>query len=181
MVRAFQRGRRSGFGRHRPFLENLKRNHRKHPPAGLHLSATEALDAAGTGQAGDRAKPVRRQQPRGQGHRRTVRHRRQNRFLPQGDLPVGRRLLARDVTPQLLALADIKPREEWRALTRQQAGAWNSFIQERVGELAFRRLVEGAFAPDAWPPKKDGTWSPVADGPTMTDEDLDALASEGQR
>lgn len=87
-----------------------------------------------------------------------------------------------EITPQLLALADVKLRSEWHhALTHQQAGAWNSFIGDRLGEITHKRLVEGSLAPEPWPPRKDGTWSQAPDGPALTNEDLDALANEGQR
>jgi hypothetical protein len=85
-----------------------------------------------------------------------------------------------EITPQLLALADLKPRADWRhTLTFQQAGAWNSFIGDRLGELTHVRLVEGSAAPEPWPPKKDGTWSPAPER-LASDEDLDAFANEGQ-
>jgi hypothetical protein len=143
-----------------PFLENLKRNHRKHPPAGFTYLEQKRWTLLEQAKQAIRAKPVRRQQPRGQGHRRAVRHRRQNRFLPQGRLPVASSTGASTITPQLLALADIKPREEWRALTRQQAGAWNSFIRERVGELAFAPIGRRRVRAETMAAKKDGTWSP---------------------
>ncbi|MBR1198843.1 hypothetical protein JQ574_22865 [Bradyrhizobium sp. AUGA SZCCT0158] len=87
---------------------------------------------------------------------------------------------ANPITPRLLALADAPPRAEWARLGRQQAAAWEGLIGEGV-QVARRRLSEGAQAPWPWPPRKDGTLSPAADGPVMTDDDIDALASEGHR
>lgn len=75
-----------------------------------------------------------------------------------------------EITPQLLALADVQPRAEWdHVLTRQQAGAWNSFINERLGGLSHARLSEGSRAPWPWPPRKDGTLSPEA-SPSAAEE-----------
>lgn len=81
------------------------------------------------------------------------------------------------ITPQLLALADLKPRSEWTCrLSRRGAGAWNEFIRNQLGGLLFSRLAEGFSVPEPFPPLVDGTWSP-----NDNNEDLEALSSEGQR
>lgn len=78
-----------------------------------------------------------------------------------------------EVTPQLLALAGVKPRSEWVTLNRNQAGAWEHFLREWMPEkLARSRLSEGACAPELWPPRKDGTWSPTGPPDLMTDQDF---------
>lgn len=60
------------------------------------------------------------------------------------------------VTPRLLALAQAPPREEWITLDRQQAGAWEAFIDENLMLGTRRRMAEGSHAPWPWPPSKDG-------------------------
>lgn len=60
------------------------------------------------------------------------------------------------VTPRLVALAQAMPREEWVTLDRQQAGAWEAFVEENLTLATRRRLSEGAMAPWPWPPNKDG-------------------------
>jgi len=86
-----------------------------------------------------------------------------------------------EMTPQLLALANVKPRAEWVTLSFQQATAWDRFLSKHIPQhLARTHLAERAVAPDDWPPRKDGTWSKTPEsGPT--DEDLDALANEGHK
>ena len=99
----------------------------------------------------------------------------------QADLQAQAPLLAKlEMTPQLLALGDLPPRNEWQhAAERNEAGAWNRFIGERLGNLQFR-VVEGASMPKPFPPKIDGSWSPTGP-PGPSDEDLQALANEGQK
>lgn len=74
---------------------------------------------------------------------------------------------ANPVTPRVRALADAPPRAEWKLLDRQQAAAWDGFIAENI-QLSRSRLQEGAAAPWPWPPRKDGTLSPVEE--TLTNE-----------
>jgi hypothetical protein len=76
------------------------------------------------------------------------------------------------ITPQLLALASAKPDREWVALTRQQAGAWNSLLAEHLEIEIWRRLTEGSRAPWPWPPRKDGTISITAPDIGCSDEEL---------
>jgi hypothetical protein len=61
------------------------------------------------------------------------------------------------ITPRLVALAQAMPREEWVELDRQQAGAWEAFVEENLTLATRRRLSEGALAPWPWPPRKDGS------------------------
>ncbi|QDM32080.1 helix-turn-helix domain-containing protein [Tardiphaga sp. vice352] len=60
------------------------------------------------------------------------------------------------ITPRLVALAQAMPREDWVELDRQQAGAWEAFVEENLTLATRRRLSEGALAPWPWPPNKDG-------------------------
>ncbi|WP_407146265.1 helix-turn-helix domain-containing protein [Bradyrhizobium sp. ORS 86] len=78
-----------------------------------------------------------------------------------------------EITPKLLALATAPKREEWVALDRQQAAAWEHLLSEGVTVSARNRLRDGSLAPWPWPPRKDGTLSPT--GPPdslMTAEDF---------
>lgn len=79
------------------------------------------------------------------------------------------------MTPQLAALAQVPPQAEWVELTRQQAGAWESLLRDTVTIQTRRHLREGSSAPWAWPPRKDGTLSPITGPPEgqLTDEDIE--------
>lgn len=85
------------------------------------------------------------------------------------------------VTPRLLALADAPPKANWVTLDRNQAGAWESLLSDAITVKVRTRMREGSQAPWLWPPRKDGTLSAAPDGPSATEQDLDALANEGQR
>jgi hypothetical protein len=65
------------------------------------------------------------------------------------------------VTPQLSALASVPDPGEWPALDHQQAGAWEAFVRQFFEDGMVRRhFRQGAPAPWAWPPRKDGSLSP---------------------
>jgi hypothetical protein len=56
------------------------------------------------------------------------------------------------ISPQLLALKEAPLRNEWVALTAEQAEAWNRVIASVV-RVIWNRLREGARAPWPWPPR----------------------------
>lgn len=88
---------------------------------------------------------------------------------------------SREVTPQLLALADAPDQREWPVLNRQQAGAWNAVIDLYVALAAHGHLKEGAHAPWPWPPSKDGkiyAGTGPPDG-SCSDDDLAEFAKTG--
>lgn len=60
------------------------------------------------------------------------------------------------VTPRLLAMAKAPPREQWVALTAQQAAAWEGLLGDFVLVQMRKHMREGSFAPWPWPPSKDG-------------------------
>lgn len=162
-----------------PFLEHLKRNHRKHPPAGFTYLGQKRWTLM------EQAKPASEvpsqfpgNSPEGRAIAVAFAILGKTDFFHKAVLRAGIVAWRVEITPQLLALADVGNRSEWKPLTHQQAGAWNAFIGDRFGQP--RRLVAGSLAPKPWPPKKDGTWPPEGQ-PEATDEDLKALASEGQR
>lgn len=84
------------------------------------------------------------------------------------------------VTPRLLALSNAPPPAEWVVLDRNQAGAWEGLISDAVAVQVRSRMREGARAPWPWPPRKDGTLSAGPPAGAIIDDDIDALASEGQ-
>lgn len=87
-----------------------------------------------------------------------------------------------EMTPQLLAFADVGGVSRWQWIEdRQQIGAWSNFLNGRVlGSrpplVAARGIGEaqrsGIYAPWPWPPRKDG--SLTATGPPET------LMAEGE-
>lgn len=77
-------------------------------------------------------------------------------------------------TPQLLALADVPPRERWiRIRDRQQLGAWTGFFQRYAppNRARMESDTDGTWLLVPWP------WPPRADG-TLTDEPQEAEGAE---
>lgn len=154
-----------------PFLEHRKKLGRKFPPAGftyLEQKRWTLLDdqpkASNAGYARDSAEAkaiLTAHEIAG-----VLDHAR--RTMLKGDALY----YYRPVSPQLLGLAAAPPRDQWVALDRQQAAAWEAFIAEHVTTNR-PRLREGACAPRSWPPRKDGTFS-AAPPPDqlMTDQDF---------
>ena len=68
-----------------------------------------------------------------------------------------------DLAPQLLALSSAAPRAQWQFIEdRNNIGAWREFVATYVKRAIPTFLEEhdgktGIFAPWPWPPKKDGT------------------------
>lgn len=89
----------------------------------------------------------------------------------------------RSMTVQLVALSAAPDRGEWATLTRQQAAAWECLLRSVFDDRMIRtRLREGSKAPWPWPPSIEGKIYTESEGvPPLTDEDRNALASEGQR
>lgn len=165
-----------------PFIENQKRHGRSHPPAGFNylgqkrwtlLDAKPETAAVLTSFALDSVE--------GKAIKALFDIAGKSPFFHQVYLRSGVLYWRGEITPQLLALAEVKHRGEWVTLSRQQAAAWDHFLADRLpSQLARNRLVEGASAPAYWPPRKDGTWSTAPEG-GPTDDDLAVLANEGQR
>lgn len=88
-----------------------------------------------------------------------------------------------EMTPQLIRFAEIGEPSTWAALTYQQACAWEEFFDGIFPKEAVRyHMREGSKAPWPWPPSIEGKLYPDANGvPPLSNEDLDAIASEGQR
>lgn len=164
-----------------PFLENLKRFGRKNVPAGWRYLEEKRWTLLDT--------------PKSEGPSRSVFPRESleaNAIVVLHDIagksdflrsvlrqPDGGISYLRPMTDRLRALAQAPPPNQWIALDHQQAGAWEGMLAEYVTVAMRHRLREGARAPWPWPPRKDGTLSP--DNPTMTEHDVEALATEGTR
>lgn len=89
----------------------------------------------------------------------------------------------KSITEQLKALSQAMQQDDWVALNHQQAGAWEALMRTVFPEGLIRtRIREGSKAPWPWPPSVDGKIYTDAGGPPpITQDDIDALASEGQR
>ena len=142
-----------------PFLEKLKRDGRKHVPAGWKyleesrwtlLASDKSSDAAALthlAPGSDGAKAV------------MVLY----ALIGKSPLPYFMRTTdggvsyLREMTPQLMALCEAPPRDQWAMVDRQQAGAWNGLLEKFVTIRIWNRLTPGAYAPWPWPPRKDGT------------------------
>lgn len=150
-----------------PFLENLRRLGRKNVPAGWKyleekrwtlLEAPPQKQAAATALARDSAEAAAvRVLHRLAGCGAAV-----NGFMRTAD---GGIWYPREITPQLLALAQAGPEAAYVALDYRQAGSWNDLIDEFVAVQTRRRLHEGDRAPWPWPPGKDGKIYVASTGP----------------
>lgn len=166
-----------------PFLEELRRNHRKHPPAGFTYLAQKrwtllersSPDApATTLHAPDSAEAnaVRVL------HEIVGRSSAFFKIFRRGDGSVS---FHTPITPQLAALAQAAAQSSWPVLDHQQAGAWEALLRTVFDDQIVRlRLRAGSRAPWHWPPRKDGTLTPTGP-PGLTEDDYAALANEGQR
>ena len=164
------------------FLEKLKRDGRKHVPAGakyLRQKPWTLIDrpqAQPTSQAlaegGDDAKAVALVYALA-GKGAAIRG-----FMRLRDGSISYR---REVTAQLRALAQSPPQADWPTVDRRQAAAWNELIDAFVTIDTRGHLKEGDHAPWLWPPSKDGRIYPGADPPEAlcTEADLDEFAKTG--
>jgi hypothetical protein len=90
---------------------------------------------------------------------------------------------SKEMTPQLVKFAEVGERSVWVTLTYQQACSWEEFLDDIFTKEAIRQhMREGSMAPWLWPPSIEGKIYTEADGvPPLTNDDIDALASEGKR
>lgn len=162
-----------------PFLDKLKRDHRKHPPAGFTYLNQKRWTLIEQAIAAAAAAPCEFDinSPEGKAIAMLFDLAGKRSFFQNVICKKGVVYERAEITPQLLALAELPPRSEWQCrLTYEQAGAWNGFFRARFVDRPFTRMVEGSLAPKEFPPLVDGTWS----RPRLTNEDLEALSSEGQ-
>lgn len=87
------------------------------------------------------------------------------------------------MTVQLTTLSQAPAAADWKTLSRQNAGSWEEFLRTIFDAGVVRQhLREGSKAPWPWPPSIDGRiYTDPGGPPPLTNEDIDALASEGQR
>lgn len=86
-----------------------------------------------------------------------------------------------EITPQILAFADVDPRRIWIE-DRQQIAAWSRFLGATVLHPNRPPLIEtrgigadtrrGIYAPELWPPPKDGNWSTAGPDDDLSDQEL---------
>lgn len=162
------------------FLEKLKRDKRSHAPAGFNYLSQRRWTLLEQAKAADAASPMQfaGSSPEGRAIAALFDLAGKIEFFYKAVYRGGVVYHRTEITPQLLALADVKPRAEWRhRLTYEQAGAWNRFLDERFSGQPHARCAEGCLMPGPWPPTKTGTWPPEG---ALSKDDIDALASEGQ-
>lgn len=87
------------------------------------------------------------------------------------------------MTDQLRAFAQAPEQSCWVTLNFPQACAWEEFLGKVFDRGVVRqRLHENSKAPWPWPPSLEGTIYPDPGGvPPLRDDDINALASEGQK
>jgi hypothetical protein len=160
-----------------PFLENLKRLHRKTVPAGWRYLEEKRWTLLEQAKATVAAGGYAKDSPEAKaiavlfeiaGVADFFR-----RVLRKGDGVVYYRL---PVTPRLAALAQASPPEAWPALAHNQAAAWESFLATHVTVQNRNKLREGSHAPWPWPPSIEGKIYTETTGPPplepATDKDL---------
>lgn len=149
-----------------PFLEQYRRDGRKHVPAGwrfIEQRRWELLEAQR-----EAAPPVTLAHPPDSAEARAivVLHDLVGRgsALKIWRKPDGSVSYHRAITPQLAAIGGAPEVASWVTLDRFQAAAWELLLGQFFDTGVMRQqLREGSRAPWAWPPRKDGTISPVGE------------------
>jgi hypothetical protein len=154
-----------------PFLEDLKRHHRKGVPAGWKYLEQKRWTLLEKKQEAGRPQVVNvgANSPEARaiivlfeiGGITIPKHRRR----ADGSIDYNHAM-----TSQISALADAPSRDAWPALSRQQAGAWEDLLRHALTIGVRRPLREGDRAPWPWPPRKDGTHSTTGPPETLMSE-----------
>jgi hypothetical protein len=151
-----------------PFLEDLKRHHRKGVPAGWKYLEQKRWTLLAAAQAA--STPVATNYPRDSREATAIlllfaiagvtvpRHRRRSDGSIDFNHPV---------TPQILALTEMPAKDDWVLLTRQQAAAWEALLREALTVGVRRPIREGDRAPWPWPPSVDGKLYTGSTGPPL--------------
>ena len=166
-----------------PFLDDLKRHHRKGVPAGWKYLEQKRWTLLVQPKAADQPNTGHHPLTSPEGRAIVVLHDIAGLAQHLRDIRIRNGVVSypKPVTPQLLGLATNDPPspEEWPALTGQQAAAWEEkILREFVTIQTRRKLREGSRAPWPWPPRKDGTLSttgPPGEDSLMTEEDFAEL------
>lgn len=141
-----------------PFLENLKRLHRKNVPAGWRYLEEKRWTLLAQPDA--RPPPDKSVHPRDSAEAQALRA----LFVTAKASAFFHTAVARgavvaypiEITPRIAAMAKAPRDADWPKLTRQQAGAWDALIREVLPKIPRRPIVEGDRAPWPWPPAIDG-------------------------
>jgi hypothetical protein len=160
-----------------PFLESLKRLHKKHVPAGwryLEEKRWTLLETASAAPRNPTSHPRASIEAKALGVLYKIAGASAFFYsvLARGDSVS----YAKAITPKLLGLAKAGPESEWFELTHRQAGAWEALLREYVHPpIATRkRLAAGDRAPWEFPPLVDGNLSPATGPPEVELSDQDA-------
>ncbi|WP_305320024.1 hypothetical protein [Bradyrhizobium sp.] len=166
-----------------PFLENLKKLYRKGVPAGwnyLEQKRWTLLEQAKPDNAG----PLSHASGSAEAKAVKVLHDiagRAEAFAKIWRRSDGSVNFNKPMSAQLTALSQAPEPSAWVELSRNQAGAWEGLLRSFFDPGVMRQhMREGARAPWLWPPRKDGTLSDVAPPGTLSDDDIEAFADEGQ-
>lgn len=158
-----------------PFLEDLKRHHRKGVPAGWKYLEQKRWALLAQAQAATAASPTNYPKNSREAHAIIV-------LFEVGGVTVPRHRRRVDgsidfnhpVTPQIAALAESPLKDAWIILSRRQAGAWEALLREVLTIGVRRPIREGDRAPWPWPPSIDGKIYTDTTGPPeslMTESD----------
>jgi hypothetical protein len=168
-----------------PFLDYLKRLNRKNVPAGwryLEEKRWTLLEQKSDG------KPVASSYPPNSAEAKAILMLhdivgRREAFFKIWRRPDGSVSYPKPITARLAALSQAPEPSAWPTLNHGQAGAWENLLRSVFDDgLARQRLREGSRAPWPWPPSVEGKlYTDAAGVPPLSNEDLDALSSEGQR
>jgi hypothetical protein len=156
-----------------PFLENLKRLHRKTVPAGWRYLEEKRWTLLEQQEAATSA--ISTSYAPGSVEARAIATLhdlvgRETAFRTIWRKPDGTVSFPKPMTPQLRALGEISDASS-AVLARNQAAAWNHFTAQFFSSGVTRRQFrEGDRAPHPWPPKVDGTWSPTGPPDTLMSE-----------
>lgn len=159
-----------------PFLENQKKLGRKHAPAGftyLEQKRWTLLEQKVDNAAVAVTHPLASREAKAIIALYEVAH--CTGFLRGVMIRNGAVNYSKPISEKLGKMADAGSKDDWVTLSRQQAGAWDSFVREIINLPNRRTLREGDRAPWAWPPRKDGTLSetgPPGTDTLMTEQDL---------
>lgn len=156
-----------------PFLEAQKKFHRKHTPAGFTYLEQRRWTLLEQGKPlSEVPSQFAADSPEGRALAVLFDIAGKGEFFSKFVLRHGVVYWRAEITPQLLTLADLPPRSEWRErATSRGAGSWNGFIGPVLGDLQWSRLTEGAIVPMPFQPLKEGGWSKIQD---------ETLANEGR-
>lgn len=159
-----------------PFLENQKRLKKTHPPAGFNYLGQKRWTLLEAREA--HASAISTTYPAASIEAKAIAtlHEivgRENAFRTIWRRPDGSVSFPKPMTAQLRALGEVAELSS-AVLARNQAAAWNHFTGQFFERGVMRRQFrEGDRAPHPWPPKIDGTWSPIGAPDTlMTEEDF---------